>query len=86
MKNVTVALEEEVARWVRVRAAEQNQSVSRYLNAPVFVDTNVWDSLIAAAARLAECRFLLTEDLQHDQDLNGVRVLNPFIARPSSSS
>jgi plasmid stability protein len=31
MKNVTVALEEEVALWVRVRAAEQNQSVSRYL-------------------------------------------------------
>jgi predicted nucleic acid-binding protein len=45
-----------------------------------------WDSLIAAAARLAGCRFLLTEDLQHDQDLNGVRVLSPFIARPSSSS
>lgn len=43
-----------------------------------------WDSLIAAASRLAGCRFLLTEDLQHDQDLNGVRVLNPFIARPSS--
>jgi plasmid stability protein len=33
MKNVTVALEEEVARWVRARAAEQNQSVSRYLGA-----------------------------------------------------
>ncbi len=31
MKNVTVTLEEEVALWVRVRAAEQNQSVSRYL-------------------------------------------------------
>jgi predicted nucleic acid-binding protein len=44
-----------------------------------------WDALIAAAARVAGCRFLLTEDLQHDQDLNGVRVLNPFIARPSSS-
>ncbi len=43
-----------------------------------------WDSLIAAAARISGCRFLLTEDLQHDQDLNGVRVLSPFIARPSS--
>ena len=31
MKNVTVTLEEEVARWVRARAAEQHQSVSRYL-------------------------------------------------------
>ncbi|MEA2600549.1 MAG: hypothetical protein QOF89_1541 [Acidobacteriota bacterium] len=31
MENVTVTLEEEVALWVRVRAAEQNQSVSQYL-------------------------------------------------------
>jgi len=31
MKNVTVTLDEEVALWVRVRAAKQNQSVSRYL-------------------------------------------------------
>jgi predicted nucleic acid-binding protein len=45
-----------------------------------------WDSLIAAAARSAGCRFLLTEDLQHDQDLSGVRVLSPFLVRPSSYS
>ena len=31
MKNVTVTLDEEVAHWMRVRAAEQSQSVSRYL-------------------------------------------------------
>lgn len=29
MRNVTITLEEEVARWVRVRAAEENTSVSR---------------------------------------------------------
>lgn len=28
-KNVTITLEEEVARWARVRAAERNTSVSR---------------------------------------------------------
>ena len=31
MKNVTVSLPEDAALWVRVRAAEQNQSVSSYL-------------------------------------------------------
>ena len=31
MKNVTVTLPEETALWVRVRAAEQNRSVSRWL-------------------------------------------------------
>ena len=31
MKNVTITLEEDVARWARVRAAERNTSVSRLL-------------------------------------------------------
>ena len=31
MKNVTVALPEDVARWLRVRAAEDDRSVSRWL-------------------------------------------------------
>ena len=31
MKNVTVTLAEEVAHWVRIRAAKENQSVSRFL-------------------------------------------------------
>lgn len=29
MKNVTITLDEEVARWARVRAAERDTSVSR---------------------------------------------------------
>jgi len=29
MKNMTIALDEDVARWVRIRAAELNTSVSR---------------------------------------------------------
>jgi predicted nucleic acid-binding protein len=37
-----------------------------------------WDALIVAAAQAAECTHLLTEDLQDGQDLDGVRVLNPF--------
>jgi len=31
MKNITVTLDEEVARWVRVYAARHDTSVSRYL-------------------------------------------------------
>ena len=41
-----------------------------------------WDSLIVAAARLAGCSHLLTEDLQHDQDFEGLRVVNPFKTSP----
>ncbi len=31
MKNVTISMDEELARWVRIKAAEQNMSVSRYI-------------------------------------------------------
>ena len=31
MKNVTITLDEEVARWARIRAAELEKSVSRFV-------------------------------------------------------
>ena len=41
-----------------------------------------WDSLIVAAARTQSCAVLLTEDLAHGQDLDGLRVVSPFRERP----
>ncbi|CAN5300298.1 MAG: PIN domain-containing protein [Gemmatimonadetes bacterium] len=41
-----------------------------------------WDALIAAAARGASCTWLLSEDFQDGQDLDGVRVVNPFLHEP----
>ena len=43
-----------------------------------------WDSLIVSAAKTAECRYLLTEDLQAGQDLDGVQVINPFLTEPKA--
>ena len=43
-----------------------------------------WDSLIVAAAKVAGCRYLLTEDLQPGQELDGVMVVNPFLSEPRS--
>lgn len=37
-----------------------------------------YDSLIVAAALQAGCKRLLTEDLQHGQRIEGLRVENPF--------
>ncbi len=37
-----------------------------------------WDALIVAAARIAGCEYLLTEDLQHGAELEGLQVVNPF--------
>lgn len=38
-----------------------------------------WDALIVKAARFGACRRLLTEDLNHGQVIDGVRVENPFL-------
>jgi predicted nucleic acid-binding protein len=43
-----------------------------------------WDSLIIAAARVADCRYLLTEDLQRGQELDGVMIVDPFVSAPAS--
>jgi len=37
-----------------------------------------WDALLVAAAVKSGCKVLYTEDLQHDQLINGVKVINPF--------
>lgn len=43
-----------------------------------------WDSLIVAAAEAAECRYLVSEDLQHQQKFHTTTVINPFKTDPSS--
>lgn len=41
---------------------------------------SLWDAMILAAAQTSGARELITEDLNHGQDYDGVRVLNPFRA------
>jgi predicted nucleic acid-binding protein len=38
-----------------------------------------WDATIIAAARELGCHTLYTEDFNHGQDYDGVRVMNPFL-------
>lgn len=38
-----------------------------------------YDSLIVAAAIESDCRILYTEDLQHGQKFDNVRIQNPFL-------
>jgi predicted nucleic acid-binding protein len=40
----------------------------------------IYDSLILAAAMQAGCTTLYTEDMQHGQIVDGVRIMNPFLA------
>ena len=38
-----------------------------------------WDALILRAAKQAGCTVLLSEDFQQSREIDGVRVVNPFI-------
>ncbi len=41
-----------------------------------------WDALMVAAAQQQGCRHLLTEDLQHGQQMDRLQILNPFVVGP----
>ena len=43
-----------------------------------------WDALIVTAAGKANCETLWTEDLNHGQIIQGVRIENPFLKSSSS--
>ncbi len=38
-----------------------------------------WDALVVHTAKQAGCLVVLSEDMQHGQDIDGVRIVNPFI-------
>lgn len=43
-----------------------------------------WDALIVASAQTIGCRTLLTEDLQHGQNFEGLVVVSPFRIAPDA--
>lgn len=43
---------------------------------------SIWDAIVVAAAAKAECRLLLSEDMQHGFSWNGVTIANPFSESP----
>jgi predicted nucleic acid-binding protein len=40
---------------------------------------SLWDTLILRSAKQSGCSVLLTEDMQHGQVIDGVRIVNPFL-------
>ena len=41
-------------------------------------EMSYWDAAIVAAARALGCRELLTEDMSHGREVEGVIIKNPF--------
>jgi predicted nucleic acid-binding protein len=52
--------------------------IEQAMDCVLLYSISFWDALIVAAAAAANCRVLLTEDLQHGQSLLGVRIENPL--------
>jgi predicted nucleic acid-binding protein len=44
---------------------------------------SIYDGLIIAAAKEAGCTTLYSEDLQHGQMVEGLRIENPFVGSPA---
>lgn len=42
-----------------------------------------WDCVVLASAIASGCRFLLSEDYQHDRTVEGVTIINPFKVAPA---
>lgn len=68
-----------IEKWLRFRVQETTVAVLQ--SALVLKDrfqTSYWDAAILAAANAARCRQILSEDLNHGQDYDGITVINPF--------
>jgi predicted nucleic acid-binding protein len=37
-----------------------------------------WDTLVVTSALFLDCRYLLSEDLQHNQKIGNLTIINPF--------
>ncbi len=37
-----------------------------------------WDSMIVHMARKSGCRIVLSEDMQHEREIYGIQIVNPF--------
>jgi predicted nucleic acid-binding protein len=69
-----------IQKWLRFRI--QDNTVAVLQTALALKDrfqTSYWDAAILAAAKAAGCREVLSEDLNHGQDYDGVIVVNPFV-------
>jgi predicted nucleic acid-binding protein len=70
-----------IEKWQRFRVQDNTVAVLQSaLSLKQRFQTSYWDAAILAAAKAARCQQLLSEDLNHGQDYDGVVVVNPFLA------
>jgi predicted nucleic acid-binding protein len=74
-----------IEKWQRFRIQDNTVTILQSaLRLKERFQISYWDAAILAAAKAARCQQLLSEDLNHGQDYDGVVVVNPFISHPKS--
>ncbi len=53
-------------------------TINNAIDIQVLNNLSFWDSLVISAAVQSSCSTLLTEDLNHGQNIGGVMIHNPF--------
>jgi predicted nucleic acid-binding protein len=76
-REVAAGIVERYAAWRPIPG--DHELLLAALNVERRFSLSFWDAMIAAAAIRAGAKTLLTEDLQHGQSLDGVRIENPFL-------
>ena len=69
-----------VENWFRFPTVEITPEIVRSaISFHQRYQTSYWDSAVLASARVLGCHTVYTEDMNHGQDYEGVRVKNPFL-------
>ena len=69
-----------IGKWQRFHIQDNTLAVLQSaLELKQRFKTSYWDAAILAAAKISRCHQLLSEDLTHGQNYDGVQVVNPFL-------
>jgi predicted nucleic acid-binding protein len=68
-----------IRTWLRFKIQETTLPIALgALEIKAAHGLSYWDAAIIAAARALGCRELLSEDMSHGQEVESVRIVNPF--------
>ena len=71
--------QEWLGQWMRLKVLPLTiDSYLKALHIHLCFQFSHWDSLILASAVQADCKILYSEDLNHGQEIHGLRIINPF--------
>jgi predicted nucleic acid-binding protein len=55
--------------------------IKNAIDIQVINQLSFWDSLIISSAKTSKCTYLLSEDLNAGQRIEGIQVVNPFLTK-----